>query len=210
VASSPQWVTSRAIPVSWGATPAFAPVTSYDVKYRRLRWNGNGKTWAWRDATTATSGRLKGDPGYTYCFKVLARDADGNTSPWAWPDSDGACTAVPVDDRSLVRSGGWAALRDSRFYRSTALRTRHKGATLRFRDIRAPRVRLVATTCPTCGTVKVYRGHHLLGTISLSSPARVDRALLTVEKAHLRGDTITIKVVSSGRKVIIDGVAIHE
>ena len=74
----------------------------------------------------------------------------------------------------------------------------------------AKRIALVATTCSTCGKVRVYWGSTLLRTISLYSATTVNRKLITVTTfASTRTGTLSIKVYSSGKKVIIDGVAIH-
>ena len=74
----------------------------------------------------------------------------------------------------------------------------------------ARRIALVATTCPTCGTVKIYWGSTLLRTIKLTSATTVNRKLIAVTTfTSVRKGTRTIKVSSTSRKVIIDGVAIR-
>jgi hypothetical protein len=74
----------------------------------------------------------------------------------------------------------------------------------------ARRIALLATTCPTCGKVRVYWGSTLLKTVNLSSARTVNRKLITVVTfAGARTGTLSIKVYSSGRKVLIDGVAIR-
>jgi hypothetical protein len=73
----------------------------------------------------------------------------------------------------------------------------------------AKQIALVATTCPTCGKVRVYWGSTLLRTISLSSAITVNRKLITVTTfTGTRTGTLSIQVYSSDKKVIIDGVAI--
>ncbi len=73
----------------------------------------------------------------------------------------------------------------------------------------AKRIAIVATTCSTCGTVRVYLGSTLLKTISLKSTTTVNRKLITVTTfTSARTGTLSIKVYSSGKKVVIDGVAI--
>ena len=154
----------------------------------------------------ATSAGFKASPGYTYCFSVRAHDAAGKVSRWAHP----ACTAIPLDDRSLTRSAGWTALAGPGFYRSTALRSSSRGAKLTRTGPATTGIALLATTCPTCGTVKVYWNARLLRTVSLSSATRIDRKLIPVVSWWvMHTGTLTIKVVSSGKKVIIDGLAIR-
>ncbi len=204
----PTWIATTAVSPTWSATPALAPVTSYDVRYRRAAWNGDfGPAVTWLRATADTSATFAGSPGSTYCFGVRARDADGGVSPWT---AAGKCTAVPLDDRSLTRSSGWTAGTGDPYYRSTYLRSSTNGAKLTRTGVVARRIALLATTCPTCGTVKVYWGSTLLKAISLHSDTTVNRKLIAVKTfSFARTGTLTIKVVSSGRKVIIDGVAIR-
>jgi hypothetical protein len=74
----------------------------------------------------------------------------------------------------------------------------------------ARRIALLATTCSTCGTVKVYWGSTLLKSIGLHSATTVNRQLISVATfTSARSGTLTIKVSSSGKKVIVDGVAIQ-
>ena len=64
------------------------------------------------------------------------------------------------------------------------------------------------TTCRTCGSVKVYWGSTLLRKISLYSARTVNRRLINVTTfTSARSGTLTITVSSSGKAVIIDGVA---
>ena len=203
------WLVDTDIPLGWSGQPALAPVTSYDVRYRRAPWNGPfGSAVTWLTATTATTATFSATPGSSYCFAVRATDANGIKSDWSNP----ACAAVPLDDRSLVRSAGWTAGTGTSFYRSTFLRSTTSGARLTRANVDGEQsIALVASTCPTCGTVKVYWGSRLLQTLSLYSPTRVNRKLLPVrvqegEYVYPPPATLTIEVVSSGKKVIIDGV----
>ena len=200
------------IPLRWSATPLFAPITSYDIGYIRTRWDEvhdiaeAEQPISWRTGLTALGGTFRASPGYTYCFEVVAHDADGVRSKWEWP----RCTAVPLDDRSLTRSGGWTPLTGSRFYLSTALRSTARGATLRIAGMGGPRIALLATTCPECGTVNVYLNGHLIKKVALGATTTFDRKVVEVWETDCEvgecGGSLTIKVVSSGKPVIIDGV----
>jgi hypothetical protein len=118
--------------------------------------------------------------------------------------------AVPLDDRSLARYGTWAAGTGTSFYRSTYLRSYTAGARLVRTSVVAKRIAIVATTCSTCGSVRVYWGSTLLRTISLRSATTVNKKLITVTTfTSTRSGTLTIRVYSSGKKVIVDGVAIR-
>jgi len=203
----PTFLATSAVPLSWSAEPAFDPVASYEVRYRRAAWNGGfGPFVTWKADTTATSGTLTAWAGYTYCVSVHARDTAGVRS-FSTPET---CTAVPLDDRSLSRSSGWSAGTGDAYYRSTYVRSSTYGAKLTRTGVVAKRIALLATTCPTCGTVKVYWGSTLLKTISLHSDATVTGKLISVASfSGARTGTLAIKVSSSGKKVIIDGVAIR-
>jgi len=203
----PTWLSTNSIGLRWGATPSTAEATSYDVRYLRAAWNGSfGSYVTWRTATTATSATFPGSPGSTYCFSVRARDALGLVSAW----TAATCTAIPLDDRSLTRSGRWTAGSGTAYYRSTYLRSSSSGAKLTRTGVVAKRIAIVATTCPTCGSVRVYWGSTLLRTISLRSATTVNKKLITVTTfTSARKGTLMIKVYSSGKKVLIDGVAIR-
>ncbi len=203
----PAWLPSTSIPIAWGATPGDAAVSSYDVRYRRAPWNGGfGSYVTWQSATSATGATLAGSAGSTYCFSVRARDALGSLSTW----TSETCTAVPLDDRSLSRSGTWAAGTGSAYYRSTYLRSSAYGAKLVRTGVIARRIAIVATTCPACGSVRVYWGSTLLRTISLKSAATVNGKLIAVTTFTApRSGTLAITISSSGKEVVIDGVAIR-
>ena len=207
ITTLPTWQAATSAPLRWTAVAGTSPVATYDVRYRRAAWNGSfGSSVTWLSRTAATSATFPGSPGSTYCFSVLARDTLDATSVWTAE----TCTAVPLDDRSLTRSGRWTAGASSSFYRSTWLRSYTHGAKLTRTGVVARRIAIVATTCRTCGKVRVYWGSTLLRTISLYSATTVSKKLITVTTfTSARSGTLKIKVHSSGKKVIIDGVAIR-
>jgi hypothetical protein len=207
ITALPTWLASLSVPLSWNAVAGTSAIASYDVRYRRAAWNGGfGSQVTWQSATTDTSATFPASPGSTYCFSVLVRDTLAVPSAWTAE----TCTAIPLDDRSLSRSLGWAAGTGSAYYRSTYLRSSPYGAKLTRTGVVARRIALVATTCATCGKVRVYWGSTLLRTISLYSATTVNRKLITVTTfSGTRTGTLSIKVCSSGKKVIIDGVAIR-
>jgi alpha-tubulin suppressor-like RCC1 family protein len=200
------WLVSRSVPLSWRGT-ALAGLTSFDVRYRRAAWNGGfGSPVTWRAGTAASSGTFTATAGSTYCYAARAHDADGLASSW----SSETCTAVPLDDRSLTRAGRWTAGTGSAYYGSTYLRSTTAGATLTRTKVVATRLALVATTCPTCGSVKVYWNGTLIKTVSLTSATTINKKVIAIKtwtSAHT--GTLKIKVSSSGRRVIIDGLAIR-
>lgn len=198
---------STSFRVSWGAEPGPNPMVGYDVRYRRAAWNGAfGSLTTWRTSTTATSATFVPLKGSTYCFSARARESTGVLSAWT-PET---CTAVPLDDRSVTRSSSWAARTGSAYFAGTNVRTSQAGATLTRTGVVARRIALLATTCPGCGTVRVYWQGSLIKTISLDTPTVVHRRLITVASFPLtRVGTLVIRVSSSSKWVIVDGVAIR-
>ena len=207
ITALPGLLATNAWPVRWSAVPGTRPVASHDVRYRRAAWNGSFGGYAtWLSATAATGARFTGSPGSTYCFSARARDTLGLVSPWTAE----TCTAVPLDDRSLRRYGSWAAGTSSSYFRSTYLRSYSYGSRLVRTGVVARQIGLLATTCRTCGSVRVYWGSTLLRTVSLYSPTtQYRRPLIVTTFAAARSGTLTIVVSSSGRAVVIDGVAIR-
>jgi hypothetical protein len=207
ITALPTWAASTSIKVKWSATQGTYPIDSYSVRYRRAAWNGAfGSYVSWQPETYATSATLTGVAGYTYCFSSRATDYNFIDSDW----SAETCTSVPLDDRSLKRSSGWSLKTGSAYYKSTYVTTTKVGAKLYATKVTAQRIALVVTTCSTCGSVKVYWGSTLLKTISLKTSSTHNKVLVTVVTwSAPKTGTLYIKVASSGKKVIIDGVAIR-
>jgi hypothetical protein len=73
----------------------------------------------------------------------------------------------------------------------------------------AKRVAVVASTCPTCGSVKVYWNGVRVKTISLHSSTSRNRVLLgALSFSSVRTGTPKLVVGTSSRRVTVDGVAI--
>ena len=181
-------------------------VASYDVRYRAAGFDrgfGALSSPAGWLGTTVTTKQLTAAPGSTYCFSSRARDRAGNTGPW----SSERCVASPLDDASLVRSAGWTRGPNSVFYRGAATRTATKGATLTRTGVQARHLALVASTCPTCGSVGVYWNGTLLKSISLRSATTKNQQLFSiVDFISVRTGTVTIKTLAAAT-VTIDGLA---
>jgi hypothetical protein len=198
--------TTTTLALSWGAEAGTNDVASFDVRYRRAKWNGGFDVrTTWTSEITETSAEFGAAKGYAYCFSAQARDVEGIVSAWTAE----TCTAVPLDDRSLSRSSGWAARTGSAYYAGTYLKTKSTGAKLTRTKIVAKRIALVATTCPTCGKVKVYWNGTLVKKVNLASSTTTHKKVIAIRSwSSVKSGKLVIKVVSSGRKVVIDGVAI--
>jgi hypothetical protein len=180
-------------------------ITDYRVRYERAAWKSGFGSWtapsAWQTATNA-SGSIAA--GYTYCYQVQAEDAVGHLSPW----SSARCTARALDDRSLHTSRGWNRASGRGYYLGTYTTTKRKGATLSIGRVHLDRVALVAARCPKCGTVGLYVGTKLIKTINLRHATSQRKVVIAVPRFSLRTTTMKIKVLSSGKPVQIDGLAV--
>jgi hypothetical protein len=142
--------------------------------------------------------------GYTYCVSVRARNLAGLRSDWA----GARCVARALDDRKLNRSSGWRTRTGSKFYGGTVLTTREKGATLTLPGARLKRVGLVATTCRSCGKVKVLVDGKKVKAVKLTSTRNRRQQVIMLPSFRRERATVTVKVRSSGRRVQIDGLVV--
>jgi CHAP domain len=203
----PTFRASRSIPLNWGATPGSGAITGYIVRVRRAKWSGTFSGYTnWQSTTLATNGSYTGAAGYTYCFGVKALDELGSASAW----TGDRCTATPLDDRSLARTGSWAASMATGYYDGTYLRSSTEGAKLTRSDVVARQIAVLVRTCPGCGTIKVYWGSTLLKTISLNATTTTRSHLIAVKTfSAVHTGTLTIKVSSAHKSVTIDGIVIR-
>jgi hypothetical protein len=197
---------SLRLPIRWTATDSGTGVANYDMRYRRAPYNADlGAARLWQDHAAGGSATFRGLAGSTYCFWARARDRAGLTSAW----SAAKCTELPVDDRTLrVASGAWHRNSGSGYYLGTYTQSSARGAALRLTHVRARRVAIVATTCRTCGTIKLTLGtwHQ---TFRLYSPtSRKEQVLMSSEFGSLHTGTLTIGILSSGKTVKIDGLGV--
>ena len=196
---------ATSFPVSWRATDTGSGVASFDVRVRQTGPNGvRHAVHSWLDATTEKSAQFRGVPGSTYCFSARARDEDGNVSGWGrW-----RCTALPLDDRALRRHGGWSRDQADGFYLGTSSTAFHAGARLVRTRLSARHLALVAVRCPHCGVVEFLWNGALLRRVDLSSDRlHAPRVVGQVSFAHARSGTLAIRVVSAGKRVVVDGLA---
>jgi hypothetical protein len=143
--------------------------------------------------------------GWQYCFEVRAHDRGGNVSPWSAPQ----CIARALDDTAFTAttSGWWRPHRQPRYFDSTFASTNRSGATLARRSVSAGRIAVLATTCPTCGAVRIYLAGHYVGTVSLARSWHTHAYVFLRPFAHRKG-TLTIRSVRGGHLVRIDGVVV--
>lgn len=198
---------STSFAAEWRAIDRWSAVASRDVRYRVAAWDaGFGTHTNWLSATTASSATFVGEPGRTYCFSARATDTVHNQGSW----SSERCTATPVDDRTLTSGGGWSRAVNSEFYLGTYTGTSTKGAKLTLNGVQARHLSLLASTCSSCGSVKVSLNGTSLGTFSLTSSSITRKALISVKTfSEVQTGTVTVEVVSStGKPVYLDGLVV--
>ncbi|MGH3369371.1 MAG: hypothetical protein ACRDPR_05165 [Nocardioidaceae bacterium] len=198
--------TATSAQITYAASDA-SGVSSYDVRYRRSPYNGTFGAYVqpWT-GTRSTTVSLSVAPGYEYCVAVRARDLYGNVSGWTAE----RCFSRPLDDTALTLSTGWTRSRNSVFYLGTVTSSSRYGAALT-KPVVARRVTIVATRCPSCGSVAVYLGTTRLGSVNLAASTTQRKVLIALPALTApRSGTLRIVVTSaSGRLVQIDGVAIR-
>ncbi|HWU24063.1 MAG TPA: fibronectin type III domain-containing protein [Nocardioides sp.] len=194
-------ITATSTVVRWQGSDTGTGVASY-----QLQASGAG-TGGWTDVGSAVGAGTTAEtvtglaPGSTTCFRVRATDGASNTAT-----SAARCTAVPLDDRALSASRGWRRITGSGYFLGTATRTTTKGASLSRAGLTLDRVGVVATTCPSCGTVGAYVGGRLIGRISLVSSGTHNRVIKLLPRFTTRTGTVSLRVLSSRRTVVVDGL----
>jgi hypothetical protein len=203
-------VATNDVTLKWGGSGP-SPIASYDVEASWLSPQSFVRPQRWLSGTTETSATVPGVPGTTYCITVLAHDVGGFVSTSA----SNKCVVSPLDDRAFAASRAWKRVSGDEYHQSTALRTSKQGATLTL-NATLMRLAIVATTCPTCGVIQVSGVSGEPITIDLQSEEQIDSAVIEVDLCGVDAgcpddpfeSTMTIEVLSKGRLVIIDGVAV--
>ncbi|HET7312381.1 MAG TPA: glycoside hydrolase domain-containing protein [Mycobacteriales bacterium] len=199
---------NAAATVSYSATDA-SGIGAYDVRWTSATDRGGFSAWhypsTWQH-TRSKSETLTGlAPGGTYCLSVRAYDRLTNRSRW----SPATCIARPLDDRALSAGSRWNRATRSGYYFSTYTATRTYRASMSRSDEQVYRVGIVATRCATCGKVRIIVGGHSVGVISLTAPKALHKqTLLLPAFTSLWKGTVTIRVISSGQTVQIDGLVV--
>jgi len=201
---------SSSVKVTWtGSDTGGSGIAKYQVRYARAAYNGGFAAWAYPSswqALTGTSLTHTGlAQGYDYCWSVRAIDRAGNASAW----SANKCTAVALDDRSLAATtSGWTRATSSVWWNSTATTTKTLNATLTRTGAQLGRVGVVATRCAGCGIVGIYVNGVLIGKINLYAASTAYRQTLLLPKFSYRTGTVVVKVLTSGKTIQMDGLAV--
>jgi hypothetical protein len=115
---------------------------------------------------------------------------------------------MPVNNTDLAGKG-WTKVKQKGHFLKTFSTTKKKGAVLKYRSSSIKRVALVVTKGKRYGVVKVYLGKHLLKKVSLAAKRTKKMKVVNVAGfSTARAGTITVKVVSSGKPVVIEGLGV--
>ncbi len=197
-------VTQSATPTWAGQDGPLGRIASYQLRSRRTPLRGDASAWSGPTLLPSTVNSQTFTeliPGSTYCYGVRAIDRATNTGPWRT-----RCTSIPLDDRVLNRSDGWAEREVEDWYQGTAVQTRARGATLS-KSATARRLGLVALKCPACGRVAIIVAGTRVATVNLASSTTARRIVALPAIAETTG-TVTLKVVSDGMLVRIDALSV--
>jgi hypothetical protein len=193
--------------VTWTGTDAVAGVGGYATQWQRSPYNADFGAWSAPLASggTTTTSRTFASliRGSTYCFQQRATDKVGNTSAW----TPSRCTAIPLDDRDLAASSGWKGLSSSGWFQGTSRLSTTKGASLAITGVTLQRISVVAKKCATCGVLAVSVGGTRIARIDLHA-SRTARTVIALPVFTLRTGTVTLKVLSSGKPVQVDALAV--
>ena len=185
-------------------------IAYYQVRERTAAYSSGFTPWAypstWQALSPATTSVTASGlaQGGDYCFAIRAVDNAGNTSPWTTP----RCTARPLDDRALSVGAGWARGTGSSYWNGTITATSTSAATATRTGAELDRAGIVATRGPGMGTIAVYAGATRIGQISLAATSTAYQSLIPLPRFSYSSATVTVKVVSSGKPVQLDGLAV--
>jgi len=204
--SSGGFVKSRSIPLKWSAYDP-SGISEFDIAWSGYRWSGvEYPLRTWRSHVTRSSTVFQGSYGMSYCFRQRARDTVGNLSAFTHKAS---CAAVPLSTDQLAHGGAWERTRRSYLFAGRGLVTDKKGAQISRNGVRATKLALLVTKCPGCGRIRVYWNGNTLKTIDLYASSTKHKQLVTLTSwSAARRGNVSVKVVSSGERVLLEGLAV--
>lgn len=193
---------------AWSGADATSGVASYDVEVRTATPTGGFSSSAppvgWVSGSRATRVSVPLAPGREVCLRVRAVDAAGQRSAYAE-----RCLGQPLDDRALTATAGWRRVAGSALWRTTESSVaRPQAALTTATPVWVARVGVLATTCRTCGTVRVLVGAVQVGQVSLRSATTRYRQLLMVPAFSLRSGRVSLRTTSAA-PVRIDGLLLR-
>jgi predicted GH43/DUF377 family glycosyl hydrolase len=196
----------KPLALTWTAADAESGISRYVLTYRSAPLGGTFGAPVLIASGAGTSMTYPLTQGTTYCFTVIATNGAGLTA-----SSPERCTALPMHSVGLTAKGFWAKKTKSGHYLSRYRVAKVKGATLLRTGVTVKRLGIIATRGTGMGTVTVYIGTTKLKTINLAATSTKRRQVISVANfTKVRKGTIRIVVATSGKPVIIEGLAISK
>jgi uncharacterized delta-60 repeat protein len=201
------WTLSSTVRLSWTTSDA-SPLITSDLRVWHSRSSSPlpEQPTSQVTASTARSRTFTDVPGgNTVCGSARARDSAGQLSAW----SIRRCTAVPLTPGQLAGKGGFSSTAVRGTYSGKVLEATRRGATVSRSGVTVKRLALVVTTCARCGKVAVRLGPTLLRTVSLKSPVTRKKVVIEIASfSSIRAGKVKVVVVSSGKKVLVEGLGL--
>lgn len=193
------------IPVTFSTTRSAMHPPLADVRMRRTpALGGTSTSWVTARSDLSTSSTsLAARPGWRTCIQARTRTTDPIVvGPW----SAVRCVTTPFDDRQLTAGAGWTRGIVRGWLDGTGTTTYRQGARLTTPYGSVRRIGVLAHTCSTCGKVAVFVGSVRVGTVSLASSTPGRRLIVLPDRGTALRGSVRIVVVSSGKRVSVDGV----
>jgi hypothetical protein len=181
---------------TWSGTDAGSGIKNYDIRYRQAASNAStfGGYTAWQNATPALTAVFSGTAGTTTCYSGRARDNAG----WLGGYSAESCTAVPLDDTTLTRSGTWSTVSAADLFGGTASRTTTFGGTLTSTTVVGKTIGVLVTKQPGGATIQLRWNGGTQVTQSLSAATRQPKQLITFTLPSVQTGTLQVYVSTNG------------
>jgi subtilisin family serine protease len=182
------------------ATDESSAIAGYELQASR-----DDGAWGSTIRTNATTrhARVSLSVGSTYRFRVRARDAVGNWSPWAV--STLTYRPVVVNERSskITYKGTWSKVSSSSATSGTLLSTRSNGASATY-TFTGKGIAVVAPRSTSRGWLRIHVDGVLVKTVSLRTSTLQHRRILYAREWPASGThTIKVTAVTSGSRPLV-------
>jgi hypothetical protein len=199
----PSYSLTSAATATFHAADALSPIV-YDVRWRTWppgQTAPNG--WAGTAVGLTTTSKAFSLSTGRICVQVRARDLAGNVGAWGAE----TCSTRAIDDRALrTLDRGWTRVSGSAYFSRTATQAAKSGLRLvSLTGLSASRFVVVATACPTCGTVGIYQAGVRVGVLNLRASTTTLSKVFVLSATRYRYSQLEIRTTSSGL-VRIDAV----
>ena len=199
----PAYSLTSAATATFHAADALSPIF-YDVRWRTWppgQTAPNG--WAGTAVGLTTTSKAFSLSAGRVCVQVRARDLAGNVGAWGAE----VCSTRAIDDRALrTLDRGWTRVSGSSYFSRTATQGAKSGLRLvSLTGLSASRFVIVATACPTCGTVGIYHAGVRVGVLNLHASTTTLSKVFVLRPTTYRYSQLEIRTTSSGL-VRIDAV----